>query len=233
MTENCFDSLCEKIISVVGEDEFKSENYLETFMFVEQPNLINIDQKRRIFYAHNVGSGGYICGEVKLAITFRITAGGSYFDVAALYCCGYTHAYEIFHETIQNWINNDEIIKFKGLNYFEDIEEMKKTSRDFQQTGCHGGIINYSAGHIASYYSRKGFYAVNVQAIVNKDKVVLWRSIMCKASEHDSTAFKKTQLHEKLLASFTNLVNHGLYIVGDSAYTIRSFLLVSLDNARL
>ena len=70
------------------------------------------------------------------------------------------------------------------------------------------------------------------RAIVNKDKVVLWRSIMCKGSEHDSTAFKKTQLHEKLLASFTNLVNHGLYIVGDSAYAIRSFLLVPFDNAR-
>ena len=236
MSKNCFDSLYNRIISVVGDDEFKSENFLETFMYVEQPNLTNIDRKR------------IICGEVRLV---KIMAGGSYLDVAALYCCGYTHAYEIFHDTIRNWINYDEIIKINGLNYFENNKEMKKTRRDFQQTGCHGGMIsdcvgafdgwlvkirrarsNNLAGHIASFHNRKGFYAVNVQAIVKNDEEILWRYIMCRGSEHDSTALKKTQLHEKLLSGFTDLLNHGLYIVGDSAYTIHSFLLVPIYNAR-
>ena len=64
-------------------------------------------------------------------------ASGSYLDITALYLCGYTNAYEIFHEPICNWINNDETIKFHGLNYFENVEEMKNTGRVFQQIGCH------------------------------------------------------------------------------------------------
>ena len=175
----------------------------------------------------------------------------SYLDIAALYCCGYTYTYEIFHYTLRHWINNDEVIKFPGLQYFDNVVEMKNNATKFQQTGTHGGIIsgcigaidgwlvkirrprtNDLAGHIASYFSRKGFYALNVQVLVNKDKSIIWRSIKCKGSEHDSTAFKKTELHNTLLHKFNDLLDLGLYIVGDSAYAIRSFLLTPFDNAR-
>ncbi|GFH61171.1 hypothetical protein CTEN210_17647 [Chaetoceros tenuissimus] len=210
----------------------------------------SILKKKRRFYANSFTTGGYICGEVKLAITLQLLAGGSYLDIAALYCSGYTYTYTIFHVTIRDWICNNRVISYPGLAYFEDVAKLRSESRKFQSCGSHGGIIsgcigalngwlvkirrprsNDGAGHIASYFSRKGFYANNVQAIVNKEKLVIWRSIKCKGSEHDSTAFKKTTLHDKLLLRFRDLLAMGFYIVGDSAYAIRSFLLTPFDNA--
>jgi len=45
-----------------------------------------------------------------------------------------------------------------------------------------------------SYYSRKGFYGVNVQVIVQHDKVILNCNILHCGAEHDSTAFKNGSL---------------------------------------
>ena len=49
------------------------------------------------------------------------------------------------------------------------------------------------------YFSRKGFYCVNVQVIVDKKKRVLYRSIISRgAAEHDSTAFWNSSLYKDL-----------------------------------
>ena len=156
-------------------------------------------KKRRMFYANSMTTGGYINSETKLAITLRFMAGGSFLDIAALYCCGYTHANEIFHTTIERWICNDEVIKFEGLDYLDNVPLILGNAKSFSSTGCHQGVFSGvigsldgwlvkirrpkksdRVGDVASFYCRKGFYAVNVQAIVNKNKLVLWRSIKCR-----------------------------------------------------
>ncbi len=76
-----------------------------------------------------------------------------------------------------------------------------------------------------SFYSRRGYFAVNVQAIVDKKKCVLVQSIMSRGTEHDSTAFKHLSLYKWLLQ------NNGYYFIGDSAYSLKSFLLVPYNNA--
>ncbi|GFH49993.1 hypothetical protein CTEN210_06469 [Chaetoceros tenuissimus] len=229
MSKGCFKELCKKIKHAVGEEDFKSEEYIRSLHYFDDGESILNSKKRRMFYANSFTTGGYICGEVKLAITLRLLAGGSYLDIAALYCSGYTYTYTIFHDTIRDWICNDRVIAYPGLAYFDDIEKLRSESRKFQTCGSHGGIISGCIGALDG--CRKGFYAINVQAIVNKEKLVLWRSIKCKGSEHDSTAFKKTTLHNKLLSKFQELLAMGFYIVGDSAYAIRSFLLTPFDNA--
>ncbi len=45
-----------------------------------------------------------------------------------------------------------------------------------------------------SYYSRKGFYGVNVQVIVSHEKNILYPNILHSGAEHDSTAFKNVSL---------------------------------------
>ena len=60
--------------------------------------------------AHERQSGSFICGEIKLAISIRLMAGGSYLDLAALYACGHTYVYEIFHQVNKDWICNDDVI---------------------------------------------------------------------------------------------------------------------------
>jgi hypothetical protein len=253
MTKEDFDALCLAIINAVGEEEFKPENFIKTDLTPTREDLTGNThhcKKRRMFYANCATTGGYINGETKLAITLRLMAGGSFLDIAALYCCGYTYTNEIFHATIAKWICNDEVIKFEGLDYLENIPFMLENAKAFSSTGCHQGIFSGvigsldgwlvkirrprksdMVGDIASFYCRKGFYAVNVQAIVNKNKLVLWRSIKCRGAEHDSNAFKKSELYKKLLQKASDLRDLGLYFVGDSAYSIRSFLQVPYDNA--
>jgi hypothetical protein len=82
-----------------------------------------------------------------------------------------------------------------------------------------------------SFYSRKGYFAVNVQAIVDKKRRILFRSIMSRGAEHDSTAFKHSSLYTWLLQNWQHLAGKGYYFIGDSAYSLKSFLLVPYDNA--
>ena len=72
MPRECFDLLCEKIEANVGESEFKSEQYLSLLRRGYEGNV------RNIMRAHETTTGGFISGEVKLALTLRLLAGGSY-----------------------------------------------------------------------------------------------------------------------------------------------------------
>ena len=52
-----------------------------------------------------------------------------------------------------------------------------------------------------SFYSRKGYFGLNVVCIVDKQKRVLYRVISLRGAEHDSTAFKITSLYKYLMAN--------------------------------
>ena len=239
MSKQDFDVLCNMIINAVGVEEFKPEWFIKERL-----------SQHSMFKAHMQTTGGYMNGETKLAMTIRLMAGGSYMDIAALYCCGYLHTNEIFHATLKEWICNEKVLKFEGLEYLDNDESMLSNTRDFANTGCHEGILKGVIGSLdgwlvkircpmkrdniedtSSFYCRKGFHSINVQAIVSQKKKVLWRSIRCRGAEHDSNAFKKTDLYKKLLSIGQRLYDKGLYIVGDSAYSIRSFILVPYENA--
>ena len=60
------------------------------------------------------------------------------------------------------------------------------------------------------YYSRKGFYALNVQVIVDKKKRILWRTIGEKGSVHDSKVFNESNLGKFLLETADNFMA-GVY----------------------
>ena len=78
MSKECFDLLCDRIKSNVGEREFKSEVYLK--------QLSHIDLKSaNILKAHEATTGGFISGEIKLALTLRLLAGGSYLYLALFF----------------------------------------------------------------------------------------------------------------------------------------------------
>ena len=75
MNRECFHALCQKIISCVGEKEFKSEAYIDAFLKGVDP----------MYDAHCISTGGYVSGEVKLAITLRLLAGGDALDLGILF----------------------------------------------------------------------------------------------------------------------------------------------------
>lgn len=245
MSRECFKYLCKRIEENIGSSKFKSEQYLCNLRSGRLPN----QGKQRMDNAHLKSTGGFISGEVKLALTLRLLAGGSYMDLSLLYETGFTYSYEVFHDVITNWINDDRLVKISGKDYLNDEEKMKEVARDFALgsngliTGAIGALdgwlvkirrprqVRDGVRNPGSYFSRKGYFAVNVQVICDKKKRILYRSILCRGAEHDSTAFKFSALNKLLTEKWRWLLEKGFYILGDSAYLLRSYLVTPIDNS--
>ena len=244
MSKICFQVLCDEIEDLVGVDEFKSETYLNRLRRTQQyPN-----GSRNIIIAHDRSTGGMLSGEVKLALTLRLLGGGTYLDMALLFDVSFNHVHKIVRNVISNWLLNESFYPIRGVQYCEDDEKMKSMALQFSAAsngvinGCIGAIDGWvvkiqkpsrSDGVInpQSFYSRKGYYAVNVQAIVDKNKKILFRSIMSRGAEHNSSAFKNSSLYKWLIANWVKLAEKGYYFIGDSAYALKSFLLTPYNNA--
>ena len=82
----------------------------------------------------------------------------------------------------------------------------------------------------SSFLSRKGFFGINLQVIVDKKKRILYRSIQHHGAEHNSMAFKNSSFYKWLVENWQMLGGLGFYFVGDSAYALKSFLLTPYDN---
>ena len=104
MSKEFFELLCDGIKSNVREREFKSEECLQHFRHTDLKST-------NILKAHEASTGGFISGEIKLALTLRLLAGGSYLDLALLFEMGFTYSYVVFHTVIGDWILNDEFAK--------------------------------------------------------------------------------------------------------------------------
>ena len=241
MSKECFELLCEKIIENEGEDVFKSEDYLN-----EQ--LCNGGLESNLMRAHRETTGGFICGEIKLALALRLLAGGSYLDLSLLFETGSSYAYTIFHDVLEDWILRNRLVNINGVDYFSNDQAMCDVALQFARSsnGTLNGCIGTIDGQIVkitrprvkdgienpgSFFSRKGFYSVNVQCIVDKKKRILWRSIQSRGAEHDSTAFKNSNFYKDcLLPNWRKLAEKGFYFIGDSAYALNAFLLTPYDN---
>ena len=241
MSKGCFESLCEKIILAVGPDEFKSEEYLDqVYKECEDHYLI----------AHQIRNNGLVCGEIKLAVTLRLLAGASYLDLLLLYGISYQHIYTIFHYVNKEWICHNDVTNISFHNDLQDENSMEATAKQFANGTSHGiisGCIGAVDGWLVrikcpshsrdgiknpgAYYYRKGFYAFNIQIIADKNKMILWKSALHKGAQHDSPAFQTSNLYEQLQNKMEWLLEKKYYLIGDSAYSIRSFLLVPYDRS--
>ena len=100
----------------------------------------------KLMKCHEKSTGGFISGEVKLAITLRILAGGSYLDLALLYDTSSSYAYEIFHSVIKNWILDDKLVKISGADYMNNEKRLEEVALGFMRksngvvAGCIGAI---------------------------------------------------------------------------------------------
>ena len=143
MSRECFELLCKKIKHNVGAREFKSEAYLAEFGKDAKGNDLKTGN---ILRAHQATTGGFISGEIKVALTLRLMAGGSYLDLALLFDTGFTYAYKIFHDVIENWILDDRLVKISGIDYCSDERQMQEVALGFSRgsncvlNGCIGAI---------------------------------------------------------------------------------------------
>ena len=124
-------------------------------------------------------TGGFISGEVKLALTLRLPVGGTYMDLALLYEVGMTYAYKILHDVVCNWINNDRLININGEDYLNGNERMATVANDFaiRSQGLFKGAIGTLDG-----------WLVKVKRPTEiRDKVSKYRQISLLINNDDSS----------------------------------------------
>lgn len=138
-----------------------------------------------------------------------------------------------------------ECIKRLGDGDLSAIEELKEIAADFAVDsdgvfyGCIGAIDGLAirircpsnVPDPGNYFCRKNFYALNVQAICDRQKRILWLSPGHQGSCHDSSAWSQTTLSDKLEEIKAILKEHDLFIVGDSAYPLSRYLQVPYPDA--
>ena len=240
MDRKCFSLLCERIISSVGEKEIKSEPYIDAFL----------KGKDKMYDANVCTTGGYIAGEVKLAVTLRLLAGGDALDLGVIFDISSTTITSILIDVLRDWIIKTGVGDINMTKYLGDKDAMAKVSAGFSKRS-HGvlkGAIGAIDGwlvrivrpgfkrdgikNVTSFFSRKGFYALNVQCIVDDKKRVIWLSYKHKGGSHDSSCFSHTELYKHLHSIKDKLYRMGYFLLGDSAYALESFILVPYDGPR-
>ena len=102
--------------------------------------------------------------------------------------------YDIVHQVNEDWLCHDWVSDYSLERNIEKPSELYKVAEKFtaigRSNGILGGIIGALEGCLVkmkspnlsrdgvknqgTYFSRKGFFALNVQVIVGRDKMVLW-----------------------------------------------------------
>ena len=225
MTRLAFDNLCSILCLSVGAAMFRPENQV-----ISTCNAASLQSR-----------GGLIPGEIKTAVSLRLLAGGSYLDLMPLFDVSVAHIYVIFDEFL-DWVLKAFEFPLAAWIQQEDQSSLASIAQQFSygSNGIFSGIIGALDGiairirspklsEVAdpgNYYCRKGFFALNVQAICDRSKRFLWCYTSNKGSTHDSAAFTNSRLHSLLTEKSGWLQEVGYYIIGDSAYNLTPFLLV-------
>ena len=235
MTVDGFNGLCNVIIKKIGEERFASEEFIRTSA---------ANRKKRS--AGNKRKIPPIAGEIKVALSIRMLAGGSYLDIAPLFDVSKTSLYTIFDSFLEwmlaafsfplvKWIREGQ---WEALNHLANQFAEKSNGAFFGPFGSLDGLaIRTQSPSLTevtdpgNYYCRKGFYALNCQAICDKMKRFLWCYPSNKGSTHDSAAFNGSRLCDLLKEETVSRTLHekGLFLAGDSAHNLSPFLVTPYD----
>jgi hypothetical protein len=167
-----------------------------------------------------------------------------------LFESSFNHTHKIVRYVVQNWLVHETFYPVVGVDYCQDKQQMQKVALQFSWAfrgvinGCIGALDGQvvkiqkpqkqdGVDNAASFYSFKGYFGIHVQVIMDKQKKILFRSIKLRGAEHESTTFKSTTFYKWLLINWRQMASQGLHLIGDSAYSIKLFILPPYDNAAL
>lgn len=184
-----------------------------------------------------------LSAETRTALALRYLGGGSYVDICAAFGVHPASLYRAVWEVVDA-VNSTSALAL-------DFQVGNSTRRLAYAAGFQAGrnspfsnVIGALDGVaieqeqplpsdvtcVADYYSRKGFYAFNVQAICDASYKFRWMSCMSPGSSHDSTAFSCTLLGQALLRPedpiTAALIRDGHCIAADDAYAASEALAV-------
>ncbi len=114
--QGMFPISCQKIEQNVGSDGCVSEQYIHEV----KSGLVIDEQRTNIICAHEQSMGAVISGEVKLALTLWMLAGGFYLDLSFLYDMGSSTSFYVFHQVIKDWILDNNLVEISAAEYIQD-----------------------------------------------------------------------------------------------------------------
>ena len=121
ISRGCFYSLCQCIIRSIGERQFKSESYIDTFL----------DGKDIIFNDNIETTGSFISGEAKLAIAIRLLAGGDALYLVVIFNIHSDHCTWILYDVLLNWVIVTGIGDLNTTKYLGGKDTVENISRGF------------------------------------------------------------------------------------------------------
>lgn len=218
MARECFDLLSQRIIISIGESQLKSEAYVDALL----------KGKDSMYDANEIIICGFIVGEVKLGIILCLLAGGDALDLGIVIDIHSTTCHHILHDVLLHWIIKMDIGNINMIKHLRNDDAMACVSAGFSYmykgvlkcaiiaidgwlvcivipSFCVNGIKN-----IDSFFSRKEFYGLNFQYILDDKKIVIWFPSMRKAGFHYAKLHKEKE----------HLYSLECLILGDSAYTL-------------
>lgn len=181
--------------------------------------------------------------EVRVAIALRYLGGGSYIDICAALGVHCATVYRSLWDVIDA-VNSSPSLDLdyqldnpaRRLGYAAGFQR-RRNSPFGNVCGALDGIAvkqeqpwPTDVACVADYYSRKGFYALNTQAICDSEYKFRWMACTSPGATHDSTAFSGTTLGRTLLdrdsALTRSLTRDGHCIAADEAYAASEVLAV-------
>jgi len=184
--------------------------------------------------------------EVKLAMTLRWLRGGSYLDLLMLYGCSKASFYRTAYRVMEAICATHELELIPAIQDYQvrgDASRLEHLAAGFGRWtdnivgACIGAIDGVQiaikkptvldAPNPTAYINRKGFFALNVQAVADSSGRILWCSIKTPGATHDSMAFE-------LSALFLRFIALGLapfYFVGDDAYSNAEHMLCPVPGS--
>ena len=142
MTRPCFNRLCQHIIAYTGEKAFKSEAYINAFLKDKCPKYEGLSKT----------NGGYISGEVKLAVTLRFLAGGDALDLGVIFDIYPDNCNKIMYDVLLKWIIPSDIGMMNMIKYVGDDEAMDKVSNGFSKRS--NGVLKGAIGALDCWLVR-------------------------------------------------------------------------------
>jgi len=186
---------------------------------------------------------GGISPELRVSMGLLYYGGGSYLDVAAVH--------RVSHSTLYNsvWDFTDAVSSAKNMDITMPIDDPQwraRTAALFQK--CGDSPLNNILGAfdgiaidqepptardvscVADHMSRKGFFAINTQAMFDANYEFTWVSCRNPGSVHDSTAFAGSDFGAWATAASDSLARElmdgGYCFVGDEVYAASELVAV-------
>jgi hypothetical protein len=95
---------------------------------------------------------------------------------------------------------------------------------------CREMCISVSRNDQQSYINRKLFLSIKLQAIVDNSGKFMDTFVGWPGRSHDARAFTNSPFYHSLCNNYRDLLPTTFFIVGDSAYPLKNFLMTPFKH---